>query len=168
MAPASKLSAVAWWADVPPGPGPGCGRASTDDISAAIDRLVSRQDATEAELARRHLAAAVNPAPTALSGLSSSWLEGTSARWPPGLLAGALPSAGGLPARVVSPSRLVHDVPPRLGTLIVSVLSADRVDRPHSAQAVLDELRDTGRTADPGLLIAGGKSASLELTQTKR
>ena len=69
---------------------------------------------------------------------------------------------------MVSPSRLVHDVPPRLGTLIVSVLSADRVDRPHCAQAVLDKLRDTGRTADLALLIAGGESAPLELTRTKR
>jgi hypothetical protein len=54
-----------------PRPGTWAWPASTDDISAAMDRLVNRQDATEAELARRHLAAAVNPAPTALPGLSS-------------------------------------------------------------------------------------------------
>jgi hypothetical protein len=63
---------------------------------------------------------------------------------------------------------LRHDVPPRLDALIVSMLAADRADRPHSAQAVLDELRDTERAADLELLLAGGKSASLELKQTKR
>jgi transposase len=38
---------------------------------------VARQDAIEAQLAARHLDPAVNPGRMALSGLSSSWLEGT-------------------------------------------------------------------------------------------
>jgi len=83
-------------------------------------------------------------------------------------LAGAVPPAGGLPGQVVPPSQLRHDVPPRLDTLILSMLAADREDRPHNAQAVLDELRDIERTADLGLLIAGGESASLEFKQTMR
>jgi len=50
--------------------------ASTDDIYAAMDWLEDRQDAIEAELARRHLAPEPNPARMALFDLSSSWLEG--------------------------------------------------------------------------------------------
>jgi serine/threonine protein kinase len=84
------------------------------------------------------------------------------------LLAGAVPHGGELPTHVVPPSQFRQDVPPRLDTLIVSMLAADREDRPHSAQAVLDELRDIERTADLVLLIAGGESASLEFKQTLR
>jgi hypothetical protein len=51
--------------------------ASTDDIYAAMDWLEDRQDAIEAELARRHLAAEPNPGRMALFDLSSSWLEGS-------------------------------------------------------------------------------------------
>ena len=42
-----------------------------------MDWLEHRQDAIEAELARRHLAPEPNPARMALFDLSSSWLEGT-------------------------------------------------------------------------------------------
>ncbi len=48
------------------------------------------------------------------------------------------------------------------------MLAPDREDRPRSAQAVLDELRDIEKTADLGLLIAGGESGSLEFKQTMR
>ena len=51
--------------------------ASTDNIYAAMDWLDGRQDAIEAELARRHLAPQANPSKMALFDLSSSWLEGT-------------------------------------------------------------------------------------------
>jgi serine/threonine protein kinase len=84
------------------------------------------------------------------------------------LLVGVRPPAGELQSHVVPPSQCRHDLPPRLDSLIVSMLSADREGRPHSAQAVLDELRDIERTADLGLLIAGGESASLEFKQTMR
>jgi serine/threonine protein kinase len=84
------------------------------------------------------------------------------------LLTGAPPSAGELPDQIVPPSQLRPDVPPRLDRLILSMLSADREDRPPSAQAVLDELRDIERTADLALLIAGGETASLEFKQTMR
>jgi eukaryotic-like serine/threonine-protein kinase len=84
------------------------------------------------------------------------------------LLTGVLPPAGEHPAQVVPPSQFGPDVPPRLDALIVSMLAADRENRPHSAQAVLDELRDIERTADLGLLIASGESASLEFKQTMR
>lgn len=81
-------------------------------------------------------------------------------------LVAALPLAGEHPTQVVPPSTFRQDIPPRLDTLILSMLAADRENRPHSAQAVLDELRDIERTADLGLLIAGGESASLEFKQT--
>ena len=74
--PASKLSTLAWWGDTTLGD-LGVAEASTDDIYAAMDWLEHRQDAIEAGLARRHLAPQANPARMALSGLSSSWLEGS-------------------------------------------------------------------------------------------
>ena len=75
--PGSKLSTLAWWADTTLGADLGVASASTDDIYAAMDWLEDRQDAIEAELARRHLAADANPARMALFDLSSSWLEGS-------------------------------------------------------------------------------------------
>jgi hypothetical protein len=77
VAPASKLSTLAWWDDTTLGDDLGVATASTDDIYAAMDWLVRRQDAIEAELARRHLGPEANPAKMALFDLSSSWLEGT-------------------------------------------------------------------------------------------
>jgi hypothetical protein len=75
--PGSKLSTRTWWADVTLGADLGVAGASTDEVYAAMDWLEARQDAIEAELARRHLAPAANPARMALFDLSSSWLEGT-------------------------------------------------------------------------------------------
>jgi serine/threonine protein kinase len=83
------------------------------------------------------------------------------------LLTGAPPSAEGSPAQVL-PSESRQDVPPRLDTLILSMLAPDREGRPQTAQAVLDELRDIERTADLELLISGGESGSLEFKQTMR
>ena len=75
-APASKLSTLTWWADVTLGADLGVAGASTDDIYAAMDWLEHRQDAIEAELARRHLGPQANPSKMALFDLSSSWMEG--------------------------------------------------------------------------------------------
>src|SRR6516164_2240291 len=77
VAPASKLSTRAWWADTTLGTDLGVAGASTDDIYAAMDWLAGRQDAIEAKLAARHLAPEPNPSRMALFDLSSSWLEGT-------------------------------------------------------------------------------------------
>ncbi|HEY3648049.1 MAG TPA: IS1634 family transposase, partial [Streptosporangiaceae bacterium] len=74
--PGSKLSTLTWWGDTTLGADLGVAGASTDDIYAAMDWLEHRQDAIEAELARRHLAPEPNPARMALFDLSSSWLEG--------------------------------------------------------------------------------------------
>jgi hypothetical protein len=77
LAPASKLSTLAWWSDTTLGAGLGVAQVSDDEVYAAMDWLGARQDAIEAELARRHLAPEVNAARMALFDLSSSWLEGT-------------------------------------------------------------------------------------------
>ena len=76
VTPASKLSTLTWWADVTLGADLGVAGASTDDLYAAMDWLEHRQDAIEAELARRHLGPQANPSRMALFDLSSSWMEG--------------------------------------------------------------------------------------------
>jgi len=75
--PASKLATLSWWADSTLGVGLAVAGASTDEIYAAMDWLLARQDRIEAKLAARHLAADANPARMALFDLSSSWVEGT-------------------------------------------------------------------------------------------
>jgi hypothetical protein len=77
VAPGSKLSTLTWWADTTLGADLGVAGASTDDIYAAMDWLGNRQDAVEAELARRHLGPQANPSKMALFDLSSSWMEGS-------------------------------------------------------------------------------------------
>jgi hypothetical protein len=76
VAPAPKLATVSWWADTTLGADLDVADASTDEVYAAMDWLVDRQDQIEAKLAARHLAPAVNPSRMALFDLSSSWMEG--------------------------------------------------------------------------------------------
>ena len=54
----------------------GLAEVGTDEVYAAMDWLLDRQEAIEATLARRHLAAAANPAGTAYFDLTSAWMEG--------------------------------------------------------------------------------------------
>jgi hypothetical protein len=75
--PGSKLATLSWWSDTTLGADLGVADASTDELYAALDWLIARQDPIEASLARRHLAAAANPARMALFDLSSSWMEGS-------------------------------------------------------------------------------------------
>ncbi|MGH3295393.1 MAG: IS1634 family transposase [Trebonia sp.] len=75
--PGSKLSTIAWWADVTLGADLGIEHATTDDAYAAMDWLQGRQELIEKKLARRHLAPDANPSRMALFDLSSSWLEGS-------------------------------------------------------------------------------------------
>jgi hypothetical protein len=77
VAPASKLATLAGWADTTLGVDLAVATASTDEVYAAMDWLLDRQDAIEVALARRHLSAAANPARMALFDLSSSWVEGS-------------------------------------------------------------------------------------------
>jgi hypothetical protein len=77
LRPSSKLSTISWWGDTTLGVDLGITGASTDEVYAAMDWLLSRQDAIEASLAARHLAAGVNPTRMAMFDLSSSWMEGS-------------------------------------------------------------------------------------------
>jgi hypothetical protein len=77
VAPGSKLSTLSSWADTTLGVDLEVAGASTDEVYAAMDWLVDRQDRIEAQLAARHLGPATNPAGMALFDLSSSWVEGS-------------------------------------------------------------------------------------------
>ena len=57
VAPASKLATTRWWADTTLGADLGIDSAGTDEVYAAMDWLLSRQDAIEKKLAARHLEA---------------------------------------------------------------------------------------------------------------
>ena len=75
--PAPKLATLNWWGDSTLGVDLGVADASTDEVYAAMDWLLSRQDSIEAKLARKHLTdQATNPHRMALFDLSSSWMEG--------------------------------------------------------------------------------------------
>ena len=82
-APASKLSTRTCQADVTLGAELGVADASTDDIYAAMDWLEHRQDAIEAELARRHLGPAANPPGWRCSTCPGRGWRASAARWPP-------------------------------------------------------------------------------------
>jgi hypothetical protein len=75
--PGSKLATTAWWADTTVGVDLGVADASTDEVYAAMDALLARQDAIEATLAARHLAGPANPSRMALFDLTSAWVEGS-------------------------------------------------------------------------------------------
>jgi hypothetical protein len=74
--PGTKLSTLSWWADTTLGVDLAVAQASTDEVYAAMDWLLGRQDSIEAKLAARHLTGEANPARMALFDLSSSWMEG--------------------------------------------------------------------------------------------
>jgi Transposase DDE domain len=74
--PASKLDTRAWWPDTTLGVDLGITDASTDEIYAAMDWLVDRQDAIERKLAAKHLGPKANPSKMALFDLSSTWMTG--------------------------------------------------------------------------------------------
>ena len=74
VAPASKLATTRWWADTTLGADLGISDGATDEVYAAMDWLLARQDAIEKKLAARHLEAGG----LALFDLSSARLEGHS------------------------------------------------------------------------------------------
>jgi Transposase DDE domain len=74
--PASKLSTLSRWGDCTLGPDLQIVGASTDEVYAAMDWLVARQDAIEKKLAAKHLGPQVNPGRMALFDLTSSWVTG--------------------------------------------------------------------------------------------
>jgi len=74
--PGTKLATARGWSDTTLGVDFGVADASTDEVYAAMDWLLARQDSIEATLAARHLGPAVNPTRMALFDLSSSWMTG--------------------------------------------------------------------------------------------
>src|SRR5271166_1511135 len=74
--PKPKLSTLSWWPNTTLGPDLGVAEASTDEIYAAMDWLVQRQEAIEKKLADKHLGPQANPSRMALFDLSSSWVTG--------------------------------------------------------------------------------------------
>ena len=70
--PKPKLSTLAWWNDVSLGVDWGVAGASRNEVYAAMDWLLGRQDSIEAALAGRHL----DQGGLAMFDLSSSWMEG--------------------------------------------------------------------------------------------
>src|SRR5712675_1197013 len=76
LRPGSKLSTLAWWGDTTLGTDLGVTGASTDEIYAAMDWLLDRQDLIERKLAAKHLGPKANPARMALFDLTSSWVTG--------------------------------------------------------------------------------------------
>src|SRR5512144_2103831 len=75
--PGSKPATAGWWDDTTLGADLGVAGASTDEVYASMDRLLGRQDAIEAKLARRHLAPEADPSGMAMFDVSSSWMEGS-------------------------------------------------------------------------------------------
>ncbi|MGH9066824.1 MAG: IS1634 family transposase [Acidimicrobiales bacterium] len=71
--PASKLATTRWWTDTTLAADVGVAGASTDEVYAAMDWLVGRQETIETTLAKRHLSEGA----LVLYDLSSSWMEGT-------------------------------------------------------------------------------------------
>jgi hypothetical protein len=55
VAPRSTLATIRWWKDTSPGVDFGIATVHTDEVYAAMDRLVARQDTIEKKLAGRHL-----------------------------------------------------------------------------------------------------------------
>jgi hypothetical protein len=72
VAPQSKLSTIRWWADTSLGADLDIATAHTDEVYAAMDWLLTRQDRIEKKLAGRHLTSGG----MALFDLSSTWMEG--------------------------------------------------------------------------------------------
>jgi hypothetical protein len=70
--PGSKLATTRWWTDTTLAVDLGIADACTDDVYAAMDWLVDRQDSIEARLAKRHL----TPGGMVLVDLSGSYVEG--------------------------------------------------------------------------------------------
>ena len=77
VAPASKLATITAWDDITLGADLAVAGASTDEVYAALDHLLTRQDVIEKKLAATYLGPKVNPSRMALYDLSSSWMTGT-------------------------------------------------------------------------------------------
>jgi len=73
VAPHTKLATTRWWQTTTLAEDLGVSEASEDDLYAAMDWLLTRQDAIEQKLAKRHL----TPGSLVLYDVTSSYFEGT-------------------------------------------------------------------------------------------
>jgi hypothetical protein len=76
LRPTPKLSTLAWWNDVTLGPDLGVAGASRNEVYAAMDWFLGRQDPIETSLAKRHL----SEGGRAMFDLSSWWMQGSPLR----------------------------------------------------------------------------------------
>ncbi|MDA8037778.1 MAG: IS1634 family transposase [Actinomycetota bacterium] len=76
--PASKLATTSWWSDTTLVADLQLEGIGSDEAYAAMDWLLTRQEAIEQMLAKRHLSPEANPSRRAFFDLSSSWMEGRS------------------------------------------------------------------------------------------
>src|SRR5439155_2055697 len=74
IAPHTKLATTRWWHSTTLAEDFGVQEASENDLYAAMDWLLSRQEAIQKKLAARHL----GPGSLVLYDLSSSYFEGTT------------------------------------------------------------------------------------------
>jgi len=74
VAPHTKLATTRWWHTTTLGEDFGVAQASEDDLYAAMDWLLARQDRVQKKLASRHL----HEGGLVLYDLSSSWFEGVT------------------------------------------------------------------------------------------
>ena len=74
VAPHTKLATTRWWQTTTLCEDMGVSKASEDDLYAAMDWLIERQEAIEQKLAKRHLM----PGGLVLYDLTSSYFEGTT------------------------------------------------------------------------------------------
>ena len=79
VVPHTKLATTRWWHTRTLAEDLGLQNADEDDLYAAMDWLLERQDPIERKLAARHLASGG----LALYDLSSSYFEGKTCPWPP-------------------------------------------------------------------------------------
>lgn len=77
VAPASKLATISAWDDTTLGADLAVAGASSDEVYAAMDHLLTRQYVIEKKLAATYLTLKSNPSRMALFDLSSSWMTGT-------------------------------------------------------------------------------------------
>jgi hypothetical protein len=87
--------------------------ASTDEVYAAMDWLVDRQDAIEKKLATKHLAAEANPSRMALFDLTSSWVRGRHCELAARGYFHPLPVAGAFASEVDAQPGVVAQLPNR-------------------------------------------------------
>ena len=157
--PASKLATTRWWTDTTLAHDLGVADASTDEVYAALDWLVSQQDSIEAKLARKHLSGEANPDRLALFDLSSSWMTGSCC--PLAARGYSRDGKRGLPQIEYG---LLTD--PQGRPVAVRVLSGNTAD-PAAFSLIATEVRDTFKLGDMVMVGDRGMITSARIEQLR-